>query len=72
MVAVAPKKCGVFPDRYVAGALRTEDAHRMKTFTLNRPAGAHVGHRLSGPRLQTVFAIAILAVAAFIVARSLG
>jgi uncharacterized membrane protein YfcA len=34
-------------------------------------AGMRLRHRLSGPRLQTVFAMAILAVAAFILLRSL-
>jgi uncharacterized membrane protein YfcA len=35
-------------------------------------AGMRVGHRLSGPRLQMIFAIAMLAVAVLIVVRSLG
>lgn len=34
--------------------------------------GTRVGRRLSGPRLQKLFAVAILAVAAFVVVRSLG
>lgn len=35
-------------------------------------AGQHIGRRLSGPLLQKVFVIAILAVAAFVIARNLN